>query len=94
MLVVVGQAASCKFELFRKLDRMRIVVAEHPRTVPIMEGQAVPDPMRNVFGHLYRPHLDFDPEAILLLQDAAIQVKQCRKTNVAVKSHPYQCISS
>ncbi len=90
--MVVAQATPRKFEFLRNLHRVRVVLAEHPRTVLIMKGQAVSDPMGNMLRRLHRLHIDLDPETILLFQDAAIQFKEGLETNIAVNSHSRQYI--
>ena len=76
VVMVVGQALPSELELLRWLHRVCVVVAEDPCAKPIMQREAVSDAMTSMRQRRNLPCLDLDPEADLLLQDAAVQFKK------------------
>ena len=55
---------------------MCVVVAEDPCAKPIVQREAVSDARKSMRRRRNLPRLDLDPEATLLLQDAAVQFKK------------------
>jgi hypothetical protein len=74
--MVVGQAPPGELELLRRLHRMCVVVAQDSGAVLVVQRQAVPDAVVSMRRRRDSPYLDLDPVAALLLQDAAVQIKE------------------
>ena len=74
--MVIRQALSCELELLRGLHSVGVVVAKDPCSEPIMQREAISDAMTSMRQRRNLPCLDLDPEADLLLQDAAVQFKK------------------
>ena len=59
-----------------RLNSMSIVVTQNPLATRRVQGERVPDSMRNILGRLNLPCLDLDPVAVLLINDLIVEVKQ------------------
>ena len=92
-MMVVGQALPGELELFRRLHRMCVVAAQHSGAILVVQRQAVPDAMVNMLRRRDPPYLDLDLVAALLLQDAAVQIKERVEADVGAV-HQSQTISS
>jgi len=74
--MVVRQALPGELEPLRRLHRMCVVESQDSGAVLVVQRQAVPDAMSSMLRRRYSPYLDLDPVAALLLQDAAVQIKE------------------
>src|SRR5690606_19388163 len=63
-------------ELSWWFDRVGVVEAQHPYSVPVVQREAVRDSVRCPRRRLDAPRRDLDPVAIALVQDAPIQVQE------------------
>jgi hypothetical protein len=61
---------------------MCVVVAQDSGAVFAVQRQVVPDAMASILRRRYPPRLDPDPVAAILLQDAAVQIKERVKADV------------
>lgn len=80
--MVVGQALPGELKLLRRFHRMCVVIAQDSGAVLVVQRQAVPDAVLSIHRRRNSPHLDLDPVAALLLQDGAVQIKQCVEADV------------
>ena len=72
---------------------MCVVVAEDPGSVPVVKREAVPDAVKCMIRRRNLTCLDLDPEAALLLQDAAVQLEKRFEADIGTV-HRRQTISS
>ena len=91
--MVVGQALPGELELSRRFHRMCVVITQDSGAVLVVQRQAVPDAVLSIHSRQNSPHLDLDPVAALLLQDAAVQVKKCFEADVRTVHHGCDYIS-
>jgi hypothetical protein len=59
-----------------------VVVAEDPGSEPVVKREAVPDAVKRMLRRQNLPCLKLDPEAALLLQDTAVQLKKRFETDI------------
>ena len=91
--MVIGHALTDKLELLRRLHRMCVVIAQDSGAVLVVQRQAVPDAVLSMLRRRDSPYLDLDPVAALLLQDAAVQIKERVEADVGTV-HRMRIISS
>jgi hypothetical protein len=91
--MVIGQALTCELELLRRFHGVCIVKAEDPGSEPVVKREAVPDAVKRMLLRRNLPCLDLDPEAALLLEDAAVQFKKRFEADIGTV-HRRQTISS
>jgi hypothetical protein len=84
VLVVIRQSVAGIFELLRRFYRVSVVIAQNTSAMSVMQRQAIADAVRCVGGWPYTPCFNLDLEPGLLLQDAAIQIKERFKSWVGV----------
>jgi hypothetical protein len=92
LLVVIGDTPARKTTTLPGLDGMSIVESQQPLAVPVMQGQAVSDPMRALPGRLIQfPHLDLYPALFVLGKDLTIEIQQVIQSLVMIEilSHSY-----
>jgi hypothetical protein len=59
-----------------------LVKAEDPGSEPVVKREAVPDAVKRMLRRRNLLCLDLDPEAALLLQDAAVQLKKSFEADI------------
>lgn len=55
---------------------MGVVETQDPPVVPIVEGQAVPDAVRDMRFGIHPPRLELAPIAVIHREDLAVEVQQ------------------
>ena len=76
MFMVIRQPLARKREFFRWLYRVRVVIAQNPRPVPIMQSQAVAHARRHEGGRNNFPRIYLDPVAALLLKNPFVEFEK------------------
>ncbi len=76
MLVVIGQDAPSILELFRRLDRMCVVITEYSLPIRLVERQRVANTMGNLRSWIDPPSLDLEPISMALVDDLVVKVEQ------------------
>jgi len=71
--VVVGEPPPCVTPAFGRPDGVRVVEAQQPRAVPIVQGQRVADAVRHMRVRLGAPRFDLDPETVALVVDLVVE---------------------
>ncbi len=92
MLVVIGQDAPGIFELFRRLDRVCVVITEYSLPIRLVERQRVANTMGNLRSQIDPPSLDLEPISMALVDDLVVKVEQGFNSRIPMRALAYQLL--
>jgi hypothetical protein len=94
VLVIVCHDAPLVPRLAWRADGMRIVIAQYPLTVRVMQGKRVTNAVRDGTTRQSAPRFDLDPVPASLVNDLAVEIKDYVDSRVADQTLTYQLMIS